>query len=160
MRRTPPDHVPRPFLSSPAPACYAQSGFTLIELMIAVAIIGILAAIGVVSYQTQVRQTHLTALYQEINHFRLPYQILMNEGAGVTDFSPSGLNMPEQTQYCQFNVTAPNANAATPNAIVCQIRNLNFIASQNLSLDYNADGSWQCRASSGIPNKYLPVECR
>ena len=58
-----------------------QSGFTLIEIMIVMTIIGILAAIGVVSYQTQIRQTQLMAIYQEINHFRLPYQTLIGDGA-------------------------------------------------------------------------------
>lgn len=136
-----------------------QSGFTLIELMIAVAIIGILAAIGVVSYQTQVRQTQVMTLYQDINQFRLPYQILINEGAGVTDFSPSGLNIPAQTQYCQFSVTAPNVNAATPNAVQCQIQNLSYLSNQTLSLDRAADSSWRCRASAGIAKAYLPQAC-
>jgi len=72
-------------------------------MMIVVAIVSILVAIATVSYQTQVRQTQVIIIYQEINYFRLPYQTLINEGAGVTDFSPSGLNMPAQTKYCQFS---------------------------------------------------------
>lgn len=138
----------------------AQSGFTLIEIMIVVAIIGILSAIATVSYQTQVRKTQVMTIYKEINHFRLPYQILMNDGAGVTGFSPSGLNMPAQTQYCQFTVTVPNANAATPNAVSCQIQNLSYLSNQTLSLDRAADGSWRCRASIGIARPYLPQACR
>lgn len=137
-----------------------QSGFTLIELMIVVAVIGILAAIATVSYQTQVRQSYLITLYQEINHFRLPYQIMIDEGAGVTGFSPNGLNMPEQTKYCQFSVIAPDANAATPNAVRCQIQNLSYLKNQYLSLDRAADGSWQCRASGGIAKAYLPKGCQ
>jgi len=137
-----------------------QSGFTLVEIMIVVAIIGILAAIATVSYQVQLRKMHLITLYQEMNHFRMPYQILINEGAGVTNFSPNGLNMPTQTKYCQFSVTAPNADAVTTNAVICQIQNLRYLSNQTLSLDRGADGSWQCRASSGITSAYLPKACR
>lgn len=138
----------------------SQSGFTLIELMIVVAIIGILASIGVGSYQTQVKKTQLMSIYQDINHFRLPYQILMDEGAGVTDFSPSGLNIPAQTKYCQLTVTAPNANGAAPNAVTCTIQNLSYLQGQSLSLDRAANGSWQCRPSAGIPKSYLPQACQ
>lgn len=137
-----------------------QSGFTLIEMMIVVAIIGILAAIATVSYQVQLRKTQMMTIYKEINHFRMPYQMLLNEGAGVTAFSPSGLNMPSSTKYCQFSVTFPDINTATPNAVVCHIQNLNYLTNQTLSLDYNADGSWQCRASTGITKAYLPQACQ
>ena len=137
-----------------------ESGFTLIEIMLVVAVIGILAAISGVSYQTQVRQTQLMTIYQEMNFFRLPYQNLMNEGAGVTDFSPSGLNMPAQNKYCQFTVTAPAGSGVTTDAITCTIQNLAYIQGETLSLDRAADGSWQCRASVGISKNYLTKDCQ
>ncbi len=137
-----------------------QSGFTLIEIMIVIAVIGILSAIATNSYQISVRQSRLISIYQELSHFKLPYQILLNEGAGVTGFSPSGLNMPAQTRYCQFGVTAPNVNAATPNAVICHIQNINYLSHQSLSLDRSADGAWQCTPSSEIPKVYLPHACQ
>lgn len=137
----------------------SQSGFTLIELMIVIAIIGILAVIATVSYQTQIRKTQLMTIYQEINQFRMPYQILINEGEGVTDFSPNGLNIPEQTQYCQFEVTEPNVNGITADAVTCTIQNLSYMQGQSLILDRAVDGSWQCRPSAGIPKAYLPKAC-
>lgn len=138
----------------------SQSGFTLIEMMIAVTVIGILASIAAVSYQAQTRKSHLTNIYQEINHFRMPYQILIVEGAGVTEFSPSGLNMPAQTQYCQFTVNAPNKRGITTNAVTCTIQNLDYVQGETLSLDRATDSSWQCHASDGIPKSYLPQACR
>lgn len=137
-----------------------QAGFTLIEMMISVAVIGILASIAGVSYQTQLRKTEVTTLYQEMNDFRLPYQILLGEGAGVTDFSPDGLNMPSQTKYCQFSVTEPAISGLTNDAVKCTIQNLPYVQGGTLSLDRAADGSWQCRASTDIPLSYLPRACQ
>ena len=138
----------------------SQSGFTLIEIIIVVAIIGVLAAIATISYQDQVRKTQIIVIYQTLNEFRMPYQILLNDGEGVTDFSPSGLNMPIKTQYCQFGVTPPNTSGITHNAVHCEIQNLSYLKNQYLSLDREEDGSWSCRASIGIAKIYLPEACQ
>lgn len=136
-----------------------QAGFILTELMIVVAIIGTLSSIGMIGYQSKIRQTQLITIYQDLNQFRMPYQILNDEGEGVTNFSPSGLNMPVQTRYCQFSVTAPNIRGETPNAVVCQIQGLNYLLDENLSLKFD-DGTWQCQASARIPRRYLPDGCQ
>ena len=81
-----------------------QSGFTLIELMIVIAIIGILTAIATLSYQHQVRKAHIITIYQTLSQFQVRYQTLMDEGGAVTNFSPNGLNMPAQTKYCHFSL--------------------------------------------------------
>lgn len=137
-----------------------QSGFTLIEMMVIVAIIGILASIATVSYQKKIRQTQLMTIYQESNQYRMPYQILIDEGAGVMEFSPSGLNMPAQTKYCHFSVTAPVLIGVTTDAVKCTIQNLSYLQGQSLSLNRTTDGNWQCRASAGISIFYLPNGCR
>ena len=137
-----------------------QSGFTLMEIMITVAIVSTLASIAIANYQMQVRKTHMASVYQELNHFRLPYQVMIDEGAGVIEFSPNGLNIPAQTEYCQFSVIPPNINGTTLNAVNCKIKNLNYLQNQYLSLDRAADGSWQCKASVGIPKAYLPQACQ
>lgn len=137
-----------------------QSGFTLIEIMMVVAIIGILAAIATVSYQVQLRQAQIMIIYQDLNHFRLPYQILINEESKTTDFSANGLNMPKQTNHCQFTVKAPNLGGDTADAVVCNIQNLPYLQNQSLSLTLTASGRWKCKASSGISASYLPQACR
>lgn len=138
----------------------SQSGFTLIELMIVIAAIGVLVAIATVSYQIQVRQSQLTMIHQELSQFRLPYQVLMNEGAGVTEFSPSGMNISAQTEYCQFSVTAPSKNTITLNTVTCQIQNLSYLSNETMSLNLTVDGKWYCTTSAGISKSYLPQACQ
>ena len=138
----------------------SQSGFTLIELMIVIAIVGILTAIAVVSYQIHIRRTDVAIIYQELNHFRLPYEVFVDEGEDMVDFTVSGLNMPANSKHCQYDVIAPKQIGLTENAISCAINNVSYLRNEIISLDRAVDGIWSCRASSGISRAYLPLECR
>ena len=51
--------------------CDTQSGFTLVELMIVVAIIGILAAVAIPQYQIYIGKTQATRVINELGQLRI-----------------------------------------------------------------------------------------
>jgi len=137
-----------------------QLGFTLVEMIIVIAVAGVLSSIATISYQNYIRKTQIAMVYQEVNRFRMPYQTLLNEGAGVRSFSPDGLSMPSTSKYCELSTKAPNINGTTLNAVTCKIQGLSYLQNQTLNLDRASDGSWQCHSSAGIPSAYLPQACQ
>jgi type IV pilus assembly protein PilA len=70
----------------------AQSGFTLIELMIVVAIIGILAAIAIPSYQNYTKKAKFTEIVQATAPVKTAVEICLQDQAGVLANCTNGSN--------------------------------------------------------------------
>jgi len=132
-----------------------QQGFTLIELMIVVAIIGILAAVAIPSYQDYTKRAHVSEGMQLAGAVK----------TGVAEFYGTNGTFPTN------NASAGASDTITGNAVTGVVN-----ASGLITITYNAkvtagdtmtlsaSGStgsiiWVCTGGT-VDTKYRPANCR
>ena len=138
-----------------------QQGFTLIELMIVVAIIGILAAVALPAYQDYTTRAKLSEVVVMASPAKLAVAETASSVGGLASVtaSNSGYTFASATKYVS-NVTITGTGA---NAGVVTVTSTVPGATGALLLTPTDAGSgqltWVC-SSTAINAKFLPAECR
>ena len=130
------------------------SGFTLIELMIVVAIIAILAAIAGVSYQDYAIRAQMTGGLADITAGRATFESELVAESN-TAFTVSDLGLPNSTARCN----PINLNASATGHIECILVGHPRISGGALRLSRDSTGAWICTTPAGTPQKYKPAHC-
>lgn len=149
-----------------------QQGFTLIELMIVVAIIGILAAIAIPQYQDYIARSQVTRVVGEISSIRTAVEEILMRGGTPTVTSTDdgtdnkfyvGLDKDKSNLMSNLEIT-PQASGAVTIKGTLGGNASTAVAGATITWNRATDGTWTCvtekaAAGAGWKDSYAPAGC-
>jgi len=140
----------------------AQKGFTLIELMIVVAIIGILAAIAIPQYQNYIAKSQVSRVMSEVGAMKTAAETCINDGIAddACEFGWTSSNLLGAKTLQTGLVATFGATAAADSTLVATFGANAAQAIKTKKLTWTragATGTWTC--TTDVDAKYKPAGC-
>lgn len=137
-----------------------QQGFTLIELMIVVAIIGILAAIAIPAYQDYIIRSKVTELITAADACKTS----VSEYAQSQNTLPADLEASGCSSNATTNITSLDVEDGVITVLATTALGGGIAATDGVKLTPSFTSgepiTWSCTKAGNMPTKYLPANCR
>jgi type IV pilus assembly protein PilA len=138
-----------------------QKGFTLIELMIVVAIIGILAAVAIPAYQDYIARAQAVEPINLMGGARVAIdEEIATNGAFPDAAAFAAMNVKTSGTYTASITSVPGASGAGVLTATFKATGVNAgLAGKTITYERNASsGEWDCDPGT-VDAKYLPKSC-
>ncbi len=142
-----------------------QAGFTLIELMIVVAIIGILAAIALPAYQNYTARAQAAEALTVSAGMRTDVVERISVGRPLVAETIGATATPAGNHVSTITLVPGNPQAEPPTGtrvdVLFRTNNVaNAISGATMQLVLNDNRSWSCQWAGNTPAALLPTGCR
>ena len=136
-----------------------QKGFTLIELMIVVAIIAILAAIALPAYQDYIARSQVTTGLADIRGGVTAFEERIQRGTPTANVTLADVGLQAKTARCAITIPVPSPTATGGQQLQCALSGNPKVQGKNVKLTRTSGGAWECTVTGGLDAKYLPTGC-
>jgi len=137
-----------------------QKGFTLIELMIVIAIVGILTAIAIPAYQDYAIRARVSEGLQLASSIKLGVSDTYASGTALANIDSLG------TAGSSFDATNIVSGITVTNGVItityvaAQVGGTSFTVALTPTAQANGTLTWACAVSNASFNPFVPANCR
>ncbi|CAM8657371.1 Prokaryotic N-terminal methylation site [Comamonadaceae bacterium] len=145
---------------------HKKNGFTLVEILVSLVVIGLLAAVAIPAYQSYVTRSRVAEALEFADAARVPVDLALANGTSpATDLLGSGGKKVDMMTAVTWNPAKPGSNLA--GYVLAEMDLPGIGVRKVLALERGNDGSWHCTSAVGhvgvaqaLEPSYLPAVCR
>lgn len=138
-----------------------NKGYTLIEMLVIVVIVGILSAVAILQYQHHIARSQITTAISELKAAQIQYELIIHGGSVFNEFTVTNFFSSASSRICTYIVNPPDIYNVADQALVCHLSQVSpALKGQFVYFSRDKYGGWECKTSLGVDDKYKPAGCR